>query len=489
MIYMSETTNLLIATEFPPTTEHVIEGYNEGGMLQAYETFDVSGESAEMRAASLYRDQQKDAFQAGEILNPVLNNCPNLHIQRPKRRSLYLETRALMSTQSLRIAEGAILTLEDELLNDMIALRIDEIGYVEAAATVAEGGLATAEQDIMVGIIKQSGREIYGMPDKDRALALIDERLQKAHQIVTVPNHPAHSIARELIDRLQLPLYDTSKGHVILPDETIDYYRALLRENCQQGVEFAFEETGTKEVYSVAEVQTIFSRYMEHRGFSAKGWHAETVPNRTMCATKAETRTVEIGEKRPATQRKHTAVLTSLIHEVEIHAGRQVRGADIGHGLARYGLANYVVFEEPFAASTAAIYNAEIPASGIAASVGLALAAGYDDSSERDFRDSYEIQWRLGLVTAYKVDMPIDQQVLRARSQAYDGLVRIWRGMPTNVPGCVFPKDRAYDNVDVIGYLHNDGQPLPRPDFLRLLGAKYNPLDLRQHAYIRSLTA
>jgi len=90
---------------------------------------------------------------------------------------------------------------------------------------------------------------------------------------------------------------------------------------------------------------------------------------------------------------------------------------------------------------------------------------------------------------AYKEDKPLEDQIKKVKDSAYATLVRIWRGMPTDVPGCVFPKDRMYDNADVVDYLNNHGNPLPREDFLRLLEAKYNPLDPDQDEYIRGLTS
>ena len=77
-----------------------------------------------------------------------------------------------------------------------------------------------------------------------------------------------------------------------------------------------------------------------------------------------------------------------------------------------------------------------------------------------------------------------------ARTKAYDLLVRIWRGMPTDVAGCIYAKDAAYRNTsNVLPYLRGTDGPLPKADFLRLFQAKYDPTNPEQDAYIRQLTS
>ncbi|HSH17847.1 MAG TPA: hypothetical protein VK978_00535 [Candidatus Saccharimonadales bacterium] len=481
--------HFIVVEALPPVTEHVIDGYNNAGMLLAYETFDVSGDAPEMREASKFRDEQKELFFEGAIRNPALNNCPNFQLERSERRAMYQQTTSLMQVQQLRRHDGQAITPEDRLLNNMLALRINELGFVETASLIAEGGLSKDERHEAAAILKSASREIYGMPEEGRAFSIIDKRLDKARAIANKPDHPAGDIARQVLDMIRLPEYAKSGEAISLDGEVARYYREMLQESFQEEIDAAFAEVGDKETYSVQEMAIVFQSYIDRRGFGEDGWRAEIIPNRTACATKAEDRIVEIGDKRPASSRTYDKVLDSLVHEVEIHAGRQYRGKHLGAGLAEYGLAGYTVFEEPFAATVASVCRGDAKSSGEVYSMALAIAAGYDDGVERDFRDTFESMWRLGLVNTYKDDKPLEEQVEKARKNAYGNLVRVWRGMPTDVPGCVFSKDKAYDNAEVVQYLKGEGEVLPRQDFLRLLQAKYNPLDPEQDAYIRSLTS
>jgi hypothetical protein len=226
---------------------------------------------------------------------------------------------------------------------------------------------------------------------------------------------------------------------------------------------------------------------MAERGFAEAGWKAGLTQNRTTSAAQQSDLTVEIGVERPKSQRKQEKVLENLLHEIETHVGRRVRGNRLGTGLAGYGLAKMIFFEEPLAIATQELYDRRTTQHGEGLVLAIALSAGMD-GRERDFRDSYELLWRLTFAKKYQTGEGLGERITKSRESAYRQLVRIWRGMPTDVPGCIFTKDRAYENNRFVQYLYNGGEKLPRDDFLRLLQAKYDPLQPNQEAYIRSLT-
>lgn len=484
---MSERTVFAPVETLVPTTEHTIHGYNNAGAFQTYEVFDVTGESPEMKAASAFREEQKRLFLEGEIVNPVLNNCPKFTLERGRRRNLYAQTLATVYTRRLMFADGREGTLEDELFEDMLDLRLREVNFVETAAIVAEGNIAPEERERLADILKRGARECYGMPDRDDALTLIGTRLEKAEKIALEPEHPARQTARELLDMVALPEYEQQEPPQLSP-ETAQYYREIIRGECEEAVEYAFATIGKKDIYTPEEMRVSFDRYLEYRNIAQEGWHSVVIPNRASCAAKMATLAIEIGENRDPAQLKYGPVLESELHEGEIHAGRQARGKKLGSGLAEFGLRDYVFFEEAFADIWAALYSGQPKRKGEPYVMGIALADGYD-GLERDFRDNYETLWRLGFVNTYTAKKPVAEQMERSQKRAYTSLVRLWRGMPTDVPGCVGPKDRAYDNTKVLRYLQPDGGRLSKADFLRLIQAKYDPTNPKQDAYIRSLAA
>ncbi len=250
-----------------------------------------------------------------------------------------------------------------------------------------------------------------------------------------------------------------------------------------------FSDYADKDLFSVEEVQAIFQKYSEFRGYDSAGLVIKIVPNRTMCATKQDPYVIEIGSKRPAGQRTRKRVTQSLIHEAEVHAGRIHRGLKLGSGLAGYGLRRHEIFEEALAGTIEGIVYKQAEAKGEMQVMAIALAAGYDNGQKRDFRDSFEALWRFQAVKSYKAGEDLNTQLTKAQTTAYNLLVRIWRGMPTDIVGCIYTKDAAYRNTtNVLPYLRGTNGPLASADFIRLIQAKYDPTDPNQDAYIRQLT-
>lgn len=483
---MMPRTEFAVATTLPPETWQTIHGYNNAGVIQTYEMFDVSGGSPEMQAASEHRKEQQRLFLSGEIRNPILNNCPKLDTERQWRQDMYQKNQALVLAREQMYADGMRPGLEDELVDEMLGLRLKEINFVETAAVIASGELTDEQRGDMAAILKQTARECYGMPDRDDALSVIGRRLGKAQKILEDREHPAYQVAAEVTDMLQLPEYD-HRDPPKLTEENRDYYQGIIQEEMGPAVEYAFQEIGKKEIYTPEEMVEAYNRLLDFRQLTADGWRSEVFPNRTACAAKMVSLVVEVGADRPEKNRKYEPVVDSGLHE-SMHAERQVRGKSLGAGLAEFGLPGYPAFEEPFCDIWAALYDGEPKAKGEPFTMAIALGAGYD-GPERDFRDSFEVMWRLALVNTYSAKKSIQEQITTARKQAAAvNLTRIWRGMPTDIPGCVFPKDHSYDTSRVIQSLQPGGGRLSKSDFLRLTRAKYDATNPQQDAYIRSLT-
>ena len=483
---MNNRTEFLVIKDLEVTTQHVVHGYNNSGVFQSYESFDVSGNSSDMRTAAEQREVQKKLLLSGTIRNPVLNDCPSFDADRNARHRMYQVNRSLMHVQELRRASGAADTAEDRLLDQTIAMRINELGYVETAALLAQGGLDSTARANVGQMLKQAGRQIYGMPSVARAEALFGERLTLAETYGSTSGHPLADIAYQLVGSTAFQPNKIQEFPKAMQPETAAYYRQMVHDICQGAIDYSLQEIGVKDSYSVEEMTALIFRHMQFKGLDEEGWTSDLVEDRSMCAAKMAGLVIEIGAERPKSQLTHAAVIKSGTHEI-LHAERQANGKHLGDGLAEFGLPGYSMFEEPFVEAVAVLVEGIPKLGGDAYILGIALAAGYD-GTERDFRDSFEMAWRFGLIKNFKSDKLMQSQIETARKNAYNSQVRIWRGMPTDIPGCIFPKDRAYDNADVLAYLENDGNMRPRRDFMRLLEAKYNPLDSAHDAYIRSLT-
>jgi hypothetical protein len=480
------TERLRITSDPIPSVEDVSIGYINHPVadFQTYSVFDVSGNQSIYTEAAQFRKQQLESFRDGSIRNPILNNCPDFEEGREIRRSMYLQVRSLFNAQQLRATENSERTLEVDMIDANIALKINELGFIETAALLAANSLKPDESAKMAELLRDSGQDIYGLPDRGIALTLLAKRLNDIALLSQVNNEFAQSIAQYVVEHVSIPEDYTPTPFLKLDEAALAHYEKIILYECRGDVEAAFRAVPKNVIYSPEDMQHIYNKYLDLRGFTASGWQAQVIEGRTGCLTNLTDSIVEIGAARPATSRGYTAVLKTMIHEIEVHVGKSVRGQRLGTGLAGKGLAGYTFFEEPFAGSVEDIYLNKTTQRGEPYTIAIALSAGMDGKA-RDYRDSYELLWRMSFARSYSSDKPISYQVNKAQKNANSTLVRIWRGMPTDIPGCIFTKDRSYENTDVLMYLNNGGSVLPRQDFLRLLSAKYDPRNPLQDAYIR----
>ena len=485
-------TALRVVEALPPQPEDISQNYINTGAaaLRVFLAFEVSGEPTVFKLANEDRQENKELFLNDLVRNPVLNNCPKFTLEATKRAEQSKNLREALFMHQLLGSETPEPSLELKQAGDMIAHRLNELSFIDAAAMLAANKLLPDEWTQVAAILKATGRELYGMPDKPQALADMKTIVLKADDYAAQPEHPLATIAQELQQLVVLDAQTEVSQPVTLSEADINYYYEILKEECQPALDYAFEDFNDTEIFTVEEMQIIFTKYCEFRGFSAAGLVVEIIPNRVMCATKDEPYVIEIGSKRPAGQRDRKSVIKSLIHEAEGHAGRIFRGRQLGSGLAGYGLKRHEIFEEALCGTLGEILYKTADSKGEMLVMAIALAAGYDNGQDRDSRDSFEALWRLYAVKNYKADKDIDKQLTTARSKAWGFTERIWRGMPTDVPGCIYTKDAAYRNTtNVIPYLRGTDGPLAKADFLRLLQAKYDPTIPDQDAYIRHLTS
>jgi 5'-deoxynucleotidase YfbR-like HD superfamily hydrolase len=290
----------------------------------------------------------------------------------------------------------------------------------------------------------------------------------------------AHIAERAAARKLLHPLY-----HDIYDDAETKTSTSAKKEEYQADIQQALESIGgAKDSYTPDEMQRIFQAFIQQRGYDKAGWTAAVIANRSACLASLMTKVIEIGADRTIANRRHDKVIQSLIHEAGVHVRRYTLGSNMGSGLAGKGLAKYTFFEEPFAGSIEDMYFGNTKQRGQGYTIALGLAMGID-GTPRDYHDTDELYWRMAFAQRYDATKPFDAQVATAQRAAERSLVRIWRGMPTDIPGCVLTKDYSYENTDVLRLLQNGGVPLPRADLLRFLSAKYDPRDPDQDAYIR----
>ena len=223
--------SLVIAYNLPPTAEDISCNYINTGAaaLRVFQAFEVSGDGQPFQLASQDRTIQKELFLNNETHNPLLNNCPNYVLEASKRTVQNARLREAQFMHQLRQADIIEPTLEDQMAGEMIGQRLNELGFIDAAAMIAQGTLQPEAEPQVATYVKDVGRELYGMPDKPQALSDIKRLLVKSADYASQPNHPMIAVAQELNELVAVDSSFSTEQPDTLSKADIEYYYELLK--------------------------------------------------------------------------------------------------------------------------------------------------------------------------------------------------------------------------------------------------------------------
>ncbi len=128
-----------------------------------------------------------------------------------------------------------------------------------------------------------------------------------------------------------------------------------------------------------------------------------------------------------------TKVLIKTIHEIGVHVRRSQAHSKVA--LYDAGLPGYYLFEEGFACVAGNMPGHHIQVNGQRLYAGLGLALGLD-GTPRDFREVFEILWRIDVVQGH--------DTVVARKTAYKRCRRLFRGAHPAAKGACTLRDKSY---------------------------------------------
>lgn len=452
-----------------PELARIVESFRELPVseLEVYSYFDVDGTPE----AAAIREQNKEAFLAGEIRNPQLNF--------PK---LADEATAIFLSDS----EHAVLDLMNDatrLDHDVTRVRaVEDIlrtAYLNGAmlqitTEMQNEVLADEERQKYTELFNLANDEVYGRPDETIFSGLVQKEKQRAQSIIDDEGSTqyAKDIAHQFLE---------GTSHIDITDnvdnfEVSNEALSAIREVVE--LEFAdllalVPESG--EDLGVPEMARLFEAAHELRN---TGWPVRIVPGKSQLESSQSQQATLIGEKRKALPISEAGGL--LIHENGVHVGRRKNGDSLSDPLLKgLGLAGYGDFEEGLGVSAEEVLQGKTRESGTQYYLAIGFARGLD-GKPRDFRDTFELAWRREALKSAKHGQ-VDQAVMdKARKQAYIQCVRIFRGTPCDIPGMVYTKDQAYlrGNRQAWGVLTEMASlPLEKRHeaYRKLLAAKYDP--------------
>ena len=187
-----------------------------------------------------------------------------------------------------------------------------------------------------------------------------------------------------------------------------------------------------------------------------------------------------------------------FLHEGKGHGGRAIEGLKTGLPVLGTGLytntarADYLTFEEGFCTTVEeAVSDKDVAWNGANLGYYINIALAHNGSDDRAV---FETAWRYRLLMKLKDGQEVtDEMIEKEKNLTHTSLVRIFRGMPTelseeypDIAPLTFDKDLAYLNGRVLAMNHITMlyEQDDRDGLMKLFKAKYDPTIPEQQAIV-----
>lgn len=280
--------------------------------------------------------------------------------------------------------------------------------------------------------------EVYGEPDETTFRSLLSEKL---HGIAT---KNLSGTAAQLRDELFAMVNFNETAEAVErfrpSEETMSWMRGVV-ETLYGGM---LSHVPEQEEFTVAETQAIFQRIIDQEfGDAATSWKVDVEPAKAINVKSTEKRIV-IPEDRGVLTRE--ALRKMVVHEIGVHMLRAIMGEATDLYPLQNGLNEYYEAEE----GLGTVMEQALTGTFREAGVDHYITAGLTYFEGKDFRDVFEVKWRLNVLAGLADGDITDEVIEKAKSTAYGGVMRILRGTD-ELP---WFKDLAYYNGAVNVWRH-----------------------------------
>ena len=255
--------------------------------------------------------------------------------------------------------------------------------------------------------------ELFGEPDKRTYDSILSEKIESV-KAMELSEQDAQ-IRTELLELIgergseKVERFKPSDETVKWVGEVVDALFGTL-----------IEHVPNQENFSDVEIKAIFDEIIkEEFGESAEGWVVDI--------EKAQGINVKASEKRIVIPEGKELDLKNMkgrvVHELGTHFLRSLMGEQTDLLPFKLGLSEYYDSEEGLGVVTEQALDGKYDESGL----GHYLTAGLAYFDQKDFRDIYEIKWRLELLENAKLTAD-EKGIASAKDTAYTNTMRIMRG-------------------------------------------------------------
>lgn len=368
--------------------------------------------------------EQKDLFLSGQIQNPTHSYD---RIEAVDFESEFLKIDSI--SQEIEASEQLPAKYTEAYTSYAYrykkSLRLEELTKAIRLGDEQEKAEATAE-------FMSINVELYGEPDEKVYREIVAERVAVLKQRdLTESGSELRNELLQLIGEVEEPA-----GEKFVPsDETVQWMKGVA-ESLYGGLLAYVPERKPGEKVTAVELAEIFDTIMRSEfESSADGWKA-SVEAATSVNVKANIKEIIIPEGKEYTI---SQVRGLIVHELGVHLLRSVTGESTDLSPLKTGLSGYYDSEEGLGSVMEQAIKGEYKESGIGHY--MTIGGAYFDG--RDFRESFEIKWRLGVLDKLKSDEEVTaEKIEKERKVQYTNTLRTFRGTD-ELP---WFKDLAYYN-------------------------------------------
>lgn len=274
-------------------------------------------------------------------------------------------------------------------------------------------------------------KEYFGEPDETTYHSLLFEKLNK------ISTKELSGRAKELRDELFsmsgfTPGQET-EARFKPSEETVAWMHDVVNELYGGMLSHIPEQDS----FSSEELRGIFETILVSEfGDVASDWVVD-IEEAQSITVKAPEKRIVIPEDRGELSNERVRKL--VVHEIGVHVLRSIMGESSDLDPLRTGLSNYYDSEE----GLGMVMEQALGSTHLEAGIDHYITAGLAGVDEHDFRETFEIKWRINVLSNLKSDEELtDEKNDKAKESSYKAVMRIFRGTD-ELP---WFKDLAYYN-------------------------------------------
>ncbi len=374
--------------------------------------------------------EQKRLFLSGEVRIPAHNYAKLDAVDfNAMRNAINTSTELIGGT----VQDDPVLATVYE---EFGARYLKTVQFMELAAAINHEEDPVRKQELSDSYM-QLNIELYGEPKESVYRSFMNDALNNLRTKNLTGR--AAEVYDELLELVPRSVAEFDAGRFRPSPETIEWAGAVVEALHGDLLSHIPED---QEVFSDAEVRDIFQEIIDiefldiESGINAaEGW--------TVVIEKAQSINVRAAEKKvviPEGRELSRSTLRGLVvHEIGIHMLRSVMGEQTTLGPLRMGLSGYYDSEEGLGTVAEQALTGKYREVG----EGHYITAGLAYFDQKDFREIFEIKWRLSALKKVKDGVELTEEMIDAsRSFAHGSTMRSFRGTD-ELP---WFKDLAYYN-------------------------------------------